>query len=369
MNSLNYNIFVLSFGALQGLILSFFLIKHRRAQSANYLLLIYLLAMLLQVAMKIANKAWLMNNVTQLYLFSYILPFLYGPLLYLMVRTALFEQYKVKFGDLKHFAPFLGLLFLRCWIEWSPNYTLSLTLVRLEYLAPLSILAYHLMAFRLLKTVELAAQFDESNLLEVRNTQREWLKKFSWASFICTLLLSLVLLVMHAYYPILSDIRWLFAVATLFIYWVSYQVLVHPEYFQSKPQAVRSAPSSPKYHNSSLNQTELRRILCELEVIMEEKRPYLDPELGIDELALMVQTNRHNLSQALNGHLQKNFFDYLNGYRVKAAQEMLNNPEHEHLKIASIAYDAGFNSISTFNAVFKKATGQKPSDYRKSYQL
>ncbi|MBP6829030.1 MAG: AraC family transcriptional regulator, partial [Saprospiraceae bacterium] len=83
-----------------------------------------------------------------------------------------------------------------------------------------------------------------------------------------------------------------------------------------------------------------------------------------DTLAALVGTNRHNLSQAINERLQKNFYDYLNEYRVRAARAHLADPGNDHLKIAAIAYDAGFNSLSTFNDVFKKLTGHTPSAFR-----
>ncbi|MCE3283611.1 MAG: Helix-turn-helix domain, partial [Chitinophagaceae bacterium] len=36
------------------------------------------------------------------------------------------------------------------------------------------------------------------------------------------------------------------------------------------------------------------------------------------------------------------------------------------LKIAALAYEAGFNSLSSFNDVFKKVTGETPSAFRNS---
>ena len=63
--------------------------------------------------------------------------------------------------------------------------------------------------------------------------------------------------------------------------------------------------------------------------------------------------------------LNKSFYDCINQYRVEEAKLLLIDPSKSAHKIASIAFDAGFNSISTFNDVFKKITGQTPSQYRK----
>jgi AraC-like DNA-binding protein len=38
--------------------------------------------------------------------------------------------------------------------------------------------------------------------------------------------------------------------------------------------------------------------------------------------------------------------------------------EKKNLTLLSIALDAGFNSKSSFNAIFKKHTGVTPSEYR-----
>jgi AraC-like DNA-binding protein len=53
---------------------------------------------------------------------------------------------------------------------------------------------------------------------------------------------------------------------------------------------------------------------------------------------------------------------------VEEAKQLLMLPGKENYKIASIAYDAGFNSLSTFNEIFRKRTGITPSQYRKELQ-
>ena len=98
---------------------------------------------------------------------------------------------------------------------------------------------------------------------------------------------------------------------------------------------------------------------------MRETKPFLNAGLNIDELAGMVGSNRHHLSQVLNERLQNSFYDYINHLRVEEAKILLTEPARASHKIASIAYDAGFNSLSTFNDVFRKSTGTTPSQFRK----
>ena len=101
---------------------------------------------------------------------------------------------------------------------------------------------------------------------------------------------------------------------------------------------------------------------------MQKQKVFLDPEITIDKLAGMVNTNRHFLSQVLNERAGQSFYDYINQYRVDEAKRLLRAPEYSNQKIASIAYDAGFNSLSAFNEVFKKVTGATPSQFKKDEQ-
>ena len=61
----------------------------------------------------------------------------------------------------------------------------------------------------------------------------------------------------------------------------------------------------------------------------------------------------------------KNFFDFINSYRVESVKEMLLNKEFEHYTVLAIGLESGFNSKTSFNTVFKKMTGVTPSEYRK----
>ena len=73
-----------------------------------------------------------------------------------------------------------------------------------------------------------------------------------------------------------------------------------------------------------------------------------------------------DLSQALNGVLGVSFSDFVNGYRVDEAKRLLRDPARQDDTILAVLYDAGFNSKSAFNRVFKLRTGETPSSYRRS---
>jgi AraC-like DNA-binding protein len=55
------------------------------------------------------------------------------------------------------------------------------------------------------------------------------------------------------------------------------------------------------------------------------------------------------------------FTDYLGRIRVEKAKNLLLNP---HLRVSEIAYTVGFQSLTHFNRVFRKLTGESPTDFR-----
>ena len=67
--------------------------------------------------------------------------------------------------------------------------------------------------------------------------------------------------------------------------------------------------------------------------------------------------------------MNQNFFDFINGYRIKEAKRLLVDPKGELLTILAIAEEVGFNSKSSFNTAFKKITGMTPTEYKKSVSL
>lgn len=107
------------------------------------------------------------------------------------------------------------------------------------------------------------------------------------------------------------------------------------------------------------------RILEEMEV---QKR-FQDPQLSIGKLAKHLNTPSHQVSKAVNAYFQKTFPELLNNYRIKAASEMLENPDFQHLSIEAVAYECGFQSISAFYASFKKSNQMTPAQYRKQYSI
>ncbi len=174
-------------------------------------------------------------------------------------------------------------------------------------------------------------------------------------------------------------IRWgddLVALAVaLLIYAIGYMGLRQPEVCEFASSDVATSPAeaeSPadaeagaaRYERSGLSDWEAASLRKRLLAAMETDRPWRDSELTLADLAAQLSTTPHKLSEVLNAHLDQTFYDFVNGYRVRAVQQRLAAEGGRAPKLLVLALEAGFASKSTFNDVFKKHTGQTPSAYR-----
>jgi AraC-like DNA-binding protein len=99
---------------------------------------------------------------------------------------------------------------------------------------------------------------------------------------------------------------------------------------------------------------------------MEEDQLFLNAALTLQMVAQHTGLPPKTISAVLNQHLQKNFNEYVNGYRVNLFKEKLLQEDADQLTFTGIAYDCGFSSPATFQRVFKQLTGMSPSEFRKS---
>ncbi|MCH2547508.1 MAG: helix-turn-helix domain-containing protein [Alphaproteobacteria bacterium] len=103
------------------------------------------------------------------------------------------------------------------------------------------------------------------------------------------------------------------------------------------------------------------------EVLMQEKQIYREMECSRETVANALGINENMLSRIINQHYKLRFTDVVNQYRVKEAQRLLvANPDQA---ITDIAFEVGFNSIPSFNRVFKESCGFSPTEYRNTRLL
>jgi AraC-like DNA-binding protein len=108
---------------------------------------------------------------------------------------------------------------------------------------------------------------------------------------------------------------------------------------------------------------ELGRLKTKLQNLMETEKPYLNPQLTLNDLSKGLGVNSAVLSYAINNGFAKNFNDFVNEFRIRAVREKLANGEAENLTLLAVAFECGFNSKATFNRAFKKFTDTSPKRY------
>jgi AraC-like DNA-binding protein len=99
---------------------------------------------------------------------------------------------------------------------------------------------------------------------------------------------------------------------------------------------------------------------------MNDKKPFLDPELTLSTLARELGLSRGQLSQLINEGMGDNFYNFVNRFRVEEVKRLMVDPKYQNLNMLGLALEAGFKSKSTFNLIFKRFTGLTPTEYKKN---
>ncbi|MEM9339283.1 MAG: helix-turn-helix domain-containing protein, partial [Bacteroidota bacterium] len=184
------------------------------------------------------------------------------------------------------------------------------------------------------------------------------LPNFSWirnlffgVSLFCLSYFSNYILKLNSY--ILGPILY-----SLIIYYISFLVFSNRELFGS-------TGASRKYKNLNVPDEQVKRQKEKIEQVMATQHPFLDAEFSLTKLSELTAIPKHLLSRLFSEAFRQNFSDFTNSYRIERAKVLLADPTYRNHKIAFIAYECGFNTISSFNAAFKKFNQKTPSAYRK----
>jgi len=115
-------------------------------------------------------------------------------------------------------------------------------------------------------------------------------------------------------------------------------------------------------------ETRHANIILRIKSLMETDKIYQEAELTLHQLGNILQVPAYLVSQALNDGMNRNFYELVNGYRVEEAKRLLLDTKSVNYTVLSVGFEAGFNSKTTFNTVFKKFTGLTPSEYRNKFR-
>jgi AraC-like DNA-binding protein len=159
------------------------------------------------------------------------------------------------------------------------------------------------------------------------------------------------------------------------IYFLGYVAIRQPEVFKvPQPDTLFENVATPTLAANTEElphkEIEIERTLEDLQIYKEKLesymlkyKPYANPNLSLNELASKLKMQPHILSKVINQGFQKNFFDFINTYRVDEFKNRMDDPKYRHYTLISVAYEVGFNSKTAFNRSFKKMTNQTPSEY------
>ena len=101
---------------------------------------------------------------------------------------------------------------------------------------------------------------------------------------------------------------------------------------------------------------------AEIRRLMDEKRLFLQPNLKINDLAHMLNTNRNYIYNAINRGIGLSFAEYVNKKRIEYAVRLID--QNREILLTDVAIKSGFASTSAFYRNFKLYMDCTPSDYQ-----
>lgn len=360
--------------AFQFLLVSLFLITHKKGkQISNKILATFLFVKTLSItdSLLFHFKEYVYVDFPYLFCIAGLFVFIYGPSLYFYTRSLAYRNFHFKKLDLVHLIPFM------CYcIFMTFKFHIYSAEIKRELLVADYIFNYYeaLIIFGFLNLQILS--YIIASLYILRGYRSEIRKVFSsteqinlsWLNFLLFGFISIWLFDFSNFAFLMTtgtsllSLR-ILALICIFIFAniIVYRGLKQPEIFNGIEEKRR-------YEHSKLTKDDRDRYLKRLKAYMEKEKPYLMPSLTIKELATKLWISHRYLSQVINESLGLNFFDFVNSYRIEEAKRLLTDSSNDKRSILELLFDAGFNTKSVFNRVFKKHTGMTPTEFKRLYQ-
>jgi AraC-like DNA-binding protein len=104
------------------------------------------------------------------------------------------------------------------------------------------------------------------------------------------------------------------------------------------------------------------QIVKKIENLLNAQKVYHEAVYSRGDMARECEVSEAVISKLINAHFGKSFPQIISEYRVNDAKRMLVQTD---ANIKTIAEEVGFNSLASFNRVFREVAGETPSEYRK----
>ncbi|MEO0506762.1 MAG: helix-turn-helix domain-containing protein [Bacteroidota bacterium] len=375
----------LLFLSLQGLVFVFLLF--RRYLQTRYLPDILLVCILLltcygQTCYTVGFMGWydtFRNTKINYALFNIGLGL--APLIYLYVKSITRSSFRLRIKDFLHFLPLILFVLYRIGIYtydalqpdfvFVQNGELKLLVDEVFVLPMMSYFGYAQMLLYLAFTFQMFIQYRTKLQAYFSNTydlELNWIRNFLllYTFLFCY---DITQSIVQNFFVDLhyTQMWWLVFCSGLTILYVAIKGYftdtskLNQLKFDFIPEQVAS-----ETRESTLSKTISEQEIEMVKTLMMKKKPYLNPELNLVELAKLAEMSRGQLSGIINSGFGKNFNDFVNLYRIEAFKDKVGDAAHEKLSLLGIAYECGFNSKATFNRVFKKLTNSSPTEYLKA---
>jgi AraC-like DNA-binding protein len=362
IRSININMFsVIEVIGLLALFLAvllaiFFLKQTRGSILANRILSLVLFIFALLIIHSVIIGRGASQAIGKLSLLVSQTSFLLGPLIYFYFCLQLGKRKKLKPIDLLHLLPFI----------FSVSFLLHLFYIKNEFILWESMPRISGSVFFLIQNmvyltavllnIKLSNHSIRTLLLKSKQNPHPGLRFLLMAYIILWTVQIQTFLILDLWNkyrlcPYLTSIYFLvvFILMTIFIY----RILTKPRWFLLEK----------KYRNSPLNEKEKQMIYDRLIDYFEKQQVYQDSSLTLPKLAKSLGVASWYLSQVINEKFGRNFYEFVNSYRIKDSMHRLQQANKSQ-NILQIAYEVGFNSKSAFNLAFKKYTGKTPACYK-----
>ena len=326
-----------SAGVILSLFLAAILISNRKKNHpATIFIAIYLMALSFRIGKSIFYNYFDISQFIRTTCLACLL--LVGPALFFHIKTLISNQLISRSEYVLHAMPFALAIIFSLVLPGNGTFWFSLF--------------YYLISFHMIGFALYSLYWLSQNKVTKESVDKKKLK--SWCYYLIGLTLVLAVINILPYYYLGNAFVFTIAVSLLAIF-----AFRNPSLFKIE---------EIKYANSQLQADEITTHLHQIMQLFDEEKIYLNPDLTLAKLGQQINLNTKQVSQIINQTQQINYSQFVSRYRVEAAKEMLASSKHSNAKIATIAYDCGFNSISSFNKAFKKLVGTTAQEYKRLMQ-
>ena len=170
----------------------------------------------------------------------------------------------------------------------------------------------------------------------------------------------------------------IYATVVLFVFFIGFFGVRQGNIFSSPSPPTSTSPvaqeevnvnEQKRYSRSGLKEDEASAISQQLTRLMETEKLYLEERLTLPAVAERLDIHTNYLSQIINERFRKNFYDFINTYRVEEFKSHISRGAHRKMTLFSLALECGFTSKGAFNSAFKKSTGQTPTEFIQSAKM